>query len=64
MLAYAGVPDALTKKLNAGEWVKAVLAVLGGKGGGKPAVAQGQAPGIDKVPEALGLATQFARQRL
>ena len=64
VLAYAGVPDSLTKKLNAGEWVKAVLSVLGGKGGGKPGNAQGQGPAIDKTPQALDTAAHFASQRL
>ena len=64
MLAYAGVPDSLVKKLNAGEWVKAVLAVLGGKGGGKPSYAQGQGPFNDKLPQAKETAANFAHQRL
>jgi alanyl-tRNA synthetase len=40
VLAYAGVPDALTSKLRANDWVNAVLGELGGKGGGKPTTAQ------------------------
>jgi len=40
VLAYAGVPDALTSKLRANDWVNAVLGELGGKGGGKPTAAQ------------------------
>lgn len=40
VLAFAGVPEALTSKLKANEWVNAVLGVLGGKGGGKPTSAQ------------------------
>lgn len=64
VLAYAGVPDARVKTLNAGEWVKAVLAVLGGKGGGKPGNAQGQGPAIDKVSDAQQAAEKFAKQRL
>ena len=64
VLAYAGVPDALTKRLNAGQWVKEVLAVLGGKGGGKPHTAQGQGIELDKVPAALSAAADFAKQHL
>ena len=64
VLAYAGVPDALTKKLHAGQWVNHVLAVLGGKGGGKPGNAQGQGIAIDKVSEARIAAIQFATPKL
>ncbi|KAK9823998.1 hypothetical protein WJX72_006880 [[Myrmecia] bisecta] len=63
-LAYAGVPEALSKQLNAGEWVKGALAVLGGKGGGKPTGAQGQAPLFEKVPEAMQTATEYASRKL
>ena len=63
-LAYAGVPDALSKQLNAGEWVKAPLAALGGKGGGKPTTAQGQGPNVDRVPEAIRAAEDFAMLKL
>lgn len=35
--------------IKAGDWVKDALPIIGGKGGGKPTVAQGQGPGIDKV---------------
>lgn len=64
VLAWAGVPDSLTKKISAGEWVKAVVAVLGGKGGGKPSLAQGQGPGLQKLPEAKDTANSFALQKL
>ena len=64
MLAYAGVPDALTKRLHAGQWVKEVLTVLGGKGGGKPHTAQGQGTDLDKMPAALSAAAEFAKQHL
>ncbi len=63
-LAYAGVPDALAKQLNAGEWVKAPLEILGGKGGGKPTTAQGQGPNVEKVPEALRAAEDFAKLKI
>jgi alanyl-tRNA synthetase len=35
VIICAGVPQALTKQLHAGQWAGAVAAVLGGKGGGK-----------------------------
>ncbi|CAL8468182.1 g7721 [Coccomyxa elongata] len=63
-LAYAGVPDSLSKQLNAGEWVKGPLAALGGKGGGKPTTAQGQGPNVEKVPDAIRAAGEFAQLKL
>ncbi|KAK9796680.1 hypothetical protein WJX73_008232 [Symbiochloris irregularis] len=64
VLAWAGVPDSLTKTISAGDWVKAVMTVLGGKGGGKPSLAQGQGPGLQKLPEAKEAAASFAQQKL
>jgi alanyl-tRNA synthetase len=49
----AAVPKALIGRgLSAGEWVRSVSAVLGGKGGGKPDMAQGAGPEISKLREA------------
>mmetsp|Transcript_13459 Transcript_13459/g.33912 ORF Transcript_13459/g.33912 Transcript_13459/m.33912 type:complete len:1162 (-) Transcript_13459:153-3638(-) len=63
-LAYAGVPENMTSKLPAGEWVKSALEVLGGKGGGKPTNAQGQGPNWQKVDEAMDVAKQLAALKL
>ena len=63
-LAWAGVPSRLCKQLSAGDWVKGPLAALGGKGGGKPSSAQGQGPYIDKLPEAMKAADEYARTKL
>lgn len=60
----AGVPTGLVDKLKASEWVNATLAVLGGKGGGKPGSAQGQGTDVAKAPEALAAAEQFAALKL
>lgn len=57
---YTGVPDASLAKLKANDWCNAVLAVLGGKGGGKPTAAQGQGPAVEKVDEALKVAEETA----
>jgi alanyl-tRNA synthetase len=54
----------MAQHFPAGEWVKAPLSVLGGKGGGKGNLAQGQGPHIDKVADALRAAEAFARERL
>lgn len=63
-LAWAGVPTALTSKLSAGDWVKAALELLGGKGGGKPGQAQGQGPNVEKIGEAVEAAAKFAASKL
>eukprot|EP00891_Asterochloris_glomerata_P009564 jgi/Astpho2/9564/fgenesh1_pm.00146_%23_11_t len=63
-LLYAGVPESLSSKLNAGAWAKPVLEVLGGKGGGKPTGAQGQGPNVDKIQEAMDKARELAEERL
>lgn len=43
---FAGVPAARSGALHAGQWLNAALAVLGGKGGGKPVQAQGSGPKV------------------
>ena len=63
-MAYAGVPDQLAKRFRAGDWVKAPLTVLGGKGGGKPTSAQGQGPNVAKLAEAMEAASQYAKANL
>jgi len=64
VLVYAGVPDSLVAKIKANEWANAVLAVLGGKGGGKPTTAQGQAAGVAKVGDAVAAAKAAAAKAL
>lgn len=64
VLAYAGVPNNFVAKIKANEWVGAALAVVGGKGGGKPTAAQGQGQETGKADEALQVAEQFATMKL
>lgn len=63
-VGYAAVPDAAQAKLKANEWLGAALQVLGGKGGGKPGVAQGTGPAVDKLAEALAVAEKMAKESL
>jgi len=45
-------------RVNAGELIKDVCAVLGGKGGGSPAMARGGGPAVEKIEEALAIGKQ------
>lgn len=63
-LVYAGVPDALVGKLKANDWVTAVLGVLGGKGGGKANLAQGQGANAKDVSRAVEVAIHTATAAL
>ena len=57
----AGVPDALVKRgLNAGEWVRTAAAACGGRGGGKPDMAQGGGSDVTKVKDVIAAAKAFA----
>eukprot|EP00892_Ulva_mutabilis_P002071 jgi/Ulvmu1/11865/UM081_0023.1 len=61
---FAEVPKAVTGELSASDWLKSALAVMGGKGGGKPVCAQGSGPDVSKVDEAEAAAVQFAKSKL
>ncbi len=49
----AGVSKPLTAKVKAGDLVKSVAEQIGGKGGGRPDLAQAGGSDVDKLPEAL-----------
>lgn len=60
ILCFAVVPDALVKEgLKANEWTKEVLETCGGRGGGKPGSAQGQAPECSDVDAVIVKAESF-----
>ncbi|RXK19431.1 alanine--tRNA ligase [Macrococcus sp. DPC7161] len=53
-LSYmASVPKSLTDKVKAGDMIKGVASVTGGKGGGRPDSAQGGAQDVSKVQDAI-----------
>ncbi|HZW07988.1 MAG TPA: alanine--tRNA ligase, partial [Phycisphaerales bacterium] len=57
----AAVPDALQKRgLKAGDWVREAAAACGGRGGGRPDIAQGGGTDLTKVKEALSAARTYA----
>jgi len=60
----AGVTNDLTGKLKAGDLVNFVAQQVGGKGGGRPDLAQAGGTEPAKLPEALKSVTGWVRQRL
>jgi alanyl-tRNA synthetase len=60
----AGVTADLTGKLKAGEVVSHVAQQVGGKGGGRPDMAQGGGTEGSKLPVALASVKQWVEQRL
>ena len=65
LMAFAIVPDSLVEQgFKADEWVGATLEVCGGRGGGKPASAQGQAKECNNVEEVLAAAQAFAESKV
>lgn len=65
MFCLSSVPkEAIEKGLKANEWVQAVAAKLGGKGGGKPDSAQASGANNADVNDILDLAKKFADTKL
>ncbi len=64
LLITSNVPKELISKLKAGEWVKEVAACCGGKGGGKPELANAYGTDLSKYDEAVAFATEFAQNKL
>ena len=60
----AGVTPDLTAKLKAGELVNFVAQQVGGKGGGRPDMAQAGGTDATKMPAALASVRQWVEQRL
>ena len=65
LMAFAIVPDALVESgLKADDWVRATLEVCGGRGGGRPANAQGQAPECDNIDEVIEASEKFLSEKI
>ncbi|MDM8567309.1 alanine--tRNA ligase [Candidatus Halobeggiatoa sp. HSG11] len=62
-LVAAVTPD-LTGKIKAGELMKFVATQVGGKGGGRPDMAQGGGSELDKLPAALQSVINWLEERL
>ncbi|QDU61609.1 Alanine--tRNA ligase [Planctomycetes bacterium Pan216] len=63
-LVAAVSKDLVGKGLHAGKWLGKVAEVVGGKGGGRPDMAQGGGKDPAKTPEALTLAKEIATSDL
>lgn len=60
----AGVSKPLTAKIKAGDLVKFVAEQVGGKGGGRPDLAQAGGTETDKLPQALASVEAWANEKL
>ena len=60
----AGVSKALTGKVKAGDLVKFAAEQVGGKGGGRPDLAQAGGTDTDKLPEMLGSVEGWVKEKL
>ncbi|WP_373746320.1 alanine--tRNA ligase [Neisseria dentiae] len=60
----AGVSKPLTAKVKAGDLVKFVAEQIGGKGGGRPDLAQAGGTEVDKLPEALDSVEDWVGDKL
>jgi alanyl-tRNA synthetase len=60
----AGVTADLTGKVKAGEWVNVAAAVVGGKGGGRPDMAQAGGTKPDRLAAALDAARDWIANKL
>jgi len=63
LLAMA-TDEAVNKGANAGEIIREAVAVLGGKGGGKPSMAQAGGRDASKLPAAVDRAREVLRGKL
>jgi alanyl-tRNA synthetase len=65
VMAFALVPDSLVETgFKADDWVRASLESCGGRGGGKPASAQGQAPECSDLGSVVAAANAFAESKV
>ncbi|MBN2562983.1 MAG: alanine--tRNA ligase [Phycisphaerae bacterium] len=64
LLLAAMTKDVVAKGVTAGDVIKAIAPIVGGKGGGKPDMAQGGGSDVDKIPEAMREAGAWLRARL
>ncbi len=65
LMAFAVVPDSLVDAgLKADEWIRSTLEVCGGRGGGRPSNAQGQAPECSDVEPVIAASKSYAEGKV
>jgi alanyl-tRNA synthetase len=64
VVLVAGVTADLTARYKAGELMRQAAAIVGGKGGGRPDMAQGGGIDSNRLDEALALTATFVEQGL
>lgn len=62
VVLVAGVTQNLTSRYKAGDLMKQAAAIVGGKGGGRPDMAQGGGSDVGKLDAALASAVTFVKQ--
>ncbi len=60
----AGVTSDLTNRFKAGDLVQHISVQLGGKGGGRPDVAQGGGSNVNALPQALASISTWVKERI
>jgi alanyl-tRNA synthetase len=60
----AGVSKALSKRVHAGKLIQHVAAVGGGKGGGRPDMAEGGLPSAERLDQSLGAVLPWVKEQL
>ena len=63
-LVATATKDAVDKGVHCGNIVKSIAQVAGGKGGGRPNMAQAGAPDVSKVDEALNYASEVLKSQV
>ena len=62
-MLICGVTDDLTDRFHAGQIIKELSAKVGGKGGGRPDMAQGGGPNGNALAETLALAAELFQKQ-
>ena len=60
----AGISKDLTGRIKAGDWVNVAAQIVGGKGGGRPDMAQAGGPDSAQLPDALEAARAWMKKQL
>jgi alanyl-tRNA synthetase len=64
VLLAAITPDVVAKGVKAGDLIKETAPVVGGKGGGRPDMAQGGGPDTSKIADAVAAASAWLNSKL